>query len=270
MSNTKQSYGRAILVDGYQSIHPIERARGKNKHGQWIFGRKIGADQIGNVGDTHNLVGYTVDPNTICWCTGIKNVGDQEQYLFENDLVRDEKGVAYQILRKNSQWILATVSNGSITDQETNLIDHLDCIEKRGGFLVLIRNAMDIPASAQNSNRIETSRNKHMIRVSYIGYADNSLIGSVEVSRADFWKHIYPNCNDPINGPALGSLMGWIPLIREVVIKDHGKDFIDLNIIFADSEAEDEPIQFANQMVAWEVKQMYIREQKRRMEVEKT
>lgn len=111
---------------------------------------------------------------------------------------------------------------------------------------------------------------KRMIKVSYVGYCNDSLIGSVEVSRADFWKHIYPNCDHRIDCPALGSLMGWIPLIREVVIKDHGKDFIYLDIIFADSEAEDEPIPFANQNVAWEVKQMYIREQKRRMEVEKT
>lgn len=145
----------AVFVDGYPQIAPLERVRGKGTNGKWIYGRRISESQIGSLapnpisymGSNRKLilVAYDVDPNTICWYTGVKVIGKDEDYLFENDLLRDNKGHIFKTVWHEGRWLLVVVSKGNLMCTHVNLIDYLDRIEEQGGTLTLIGNTIDQP-----------------------------------------------------------------------------------------------------------------------------
>lgn len=68
------------------------------------------------------IVGYEVDRNTICQCTGLKDKNGK--LIWENDIVRDEYGNFYKAFWKNNyyQFSLSCVkTNVFPTDAKWNL-----------------------------------------------------------------------------------------------------------------------------------------------------
>ena len=103
-----------------------------------------------------------------------------------------------------------------------------------------------------------------MIKVTYIGYTKDYLIGSVKVSNQDFWHYIYGNCSDTPNAAALGALLGWIPMIQELLIYDHGYEYsenlIDVDVVFMNSILDSDQIRITSSDIASAILRMYIRE----------
>ena len=103
-----------------------------------------------------------------------------------------------------------------------------------------------------------------MIKVTYVGYANDDLIGSIKVSNQDFWHYIYGNCCGTPNAAALGALMGWIPMIHEILIYDHGHEhgehLVDVDVAFANATLDSDQIRISSSDIADAILRMYIRE----------
>ena len=123
----------AWFCETIDQIPPVERTRGC-RMGNWHYGRLYGKDLIGDDKRMVSVLGWT-----ICRCTGVRVIGQGDNYLYEKDVLQDHNGNYYIVLFRNEEFVLMDITEGSeyfsiIYDLEGYVLD----IENSEGDLKLV------------------------------------------------------------------------------------------------------------------------------------
>lgn len=112
-----------MFVPNFELMSPNERAKGFHLTGRWIYGKALGDKFV--VGNMENsrcgsdyVAKYEFDPNDICRCTGVVLLGQQDDYLYENDVIQNHLGQLFLIENKDDCWVARIVVD---TDDEESL-----------------------------------------------------------------------------------------------------------------------------------------------------
>lgn len=126
-----------IFVPNFGLMSPNERVKGFHLTKRWIYGKSLG-DQfvVGNLENSRCGSDYTAkyefNPKDICRCTGVVLLGQQDDYLYENDVIKNHIGQLFLIENRDNRWvarIIKDTEDEELLDQVCNLKDYLHFLD---------------------------------------------------------------------------------------------------------------------------------------------